>query len=90
MKSEEVKEHLDSCNDKKAMAEHKKKVRSRSRRSRNESRNGSRSRIIKGLFVQVLEAKASAAQKESKQESQEEVMAFKTWEHNGRQVGRAT
>jgi len=61
MKREEVQEHLDSCNDKKAIAAHRKKV---------------------------LEEKAAAAKKESKQETQEEVMAYKTWEHNGRQVGQ--
>jgi hypothetical protein len=34
----------------------------------------------------VVEEKAVAAKKVVQQESQEDVMAFKTWEHNGRQV----
>ena len=61
MKSEEVAEHLEGCNDKKAIAAHKKKV---------------------------AEDKVCASRKATAQESQEDVMAFKTWEHNGRQVGQ--
>lgn len=35
----------------------------------------------------VKEEAVAAASKVKDQESQEDVMAFKTWEHNGRQVG---
>lgn len=61
MTREEAQQHLDSCQDKKAIAAYRKKVEAE---------------------------KAAAAKKESKQETQEEVMAYKTWEHNGRQVGQ--
>ena len=37
----------------------------------------------------VKEEAARAASRVRDQESQEDVMAFKTWEHNGRQVGWA-
>ena len=56
-----AKEHLDGCNDTKAIAAFKKKIASEN---------------------------ASKAKKAAKDEVQEDTQAFKTWEHNGRQVGQ--
>ena len=61
MEMEAAREHLNNCNDEKAIAAYKKKM----------------------AAMEKLQDK-----KELKEELQEDVQAFKTWEHNGRQVGQ--
>ena len=61
MEMEAAREHLNNCNDEKAITAYKKKM----------------------AAMEQLQDK-----KELKEELQEDVQAFKTWEHNGRQVGQ--
>lgn len=61
MEMEDAKEHLNSCNNKEAIAAYKKKMAS----------------------IEKFKNKKAA-----QEELQEDVQAFKTWEHNGRQVGQ--
>ena len=61
MEMEAAREHLNNCNDEKAISAYKKKI----------------------AAMEKLKDK-----KELKEELQEDVQAFKTWEHNGRQVGQ--
>jgi len=61
MMMQDAKDHLESCNDEKAIKAHQKSE---------------------------AQKKAMVDKKEKLAESQEDVMAFKTWEYNGRQVGQ--